>query len=748
MRCNMMISHDDDSFPQCEKSGRVPRTQYNTAPLCKESERLNEDNSVNPPATTVIGKLATCHPTHRKLCLWIAVISPCAAGQTAFTIPHLPPVVVRSTLHPQDLLHIPASISRLDSQRLHTGRPALDLSESLAAVPGMQAQHRHNAAQDLQISIRGFGARSTFGIRGIRMYVDGIPATMPDGQGQLSNIDLPSVESVEVLRGPYSALYGNSAGGVLRIDTAPGKGRPQLRFDGLTGRDGLQRYGVQASGATDAGMHDYRLSVNRTDADGYRDHSAMRKYVGNARLGFSVGDDSTLTLVANHVDIVADDPLGLTAADVHDRPRSTHPNAQRYNTRKTVKQTQLGLQLATDLNARHSLQIVTYGGQRSTVQFQAIPSAAQANPRHAGGVIDLKRVYSGADVRWTAQGDTLTWVSGIAYDHMRETRRGFENFIGKQLGVKGALRRDERNTLENLDPYAQLTLAWTPHWSLQTGLRYSTVRFQSLDHYMTASNVDDSGSAKYQAWLPVLALRYAASSDTSVHVTAGRGFETPTFNEISYRPDGTGGLNFALQPSTSRNLEIGVKTRALGGLLTGAMFHIDTRDEIVSAGTMGGRATFRNAGKSRRQGLELSWSRQVLEHLHVTASATWLDAVLRNPQDGEGRRIPSIARQNAYAGVTWSPPQGWQGGVQWRASGRIYANTANTAAATGYAVAGLFAGYKLALADWDVDAFVRVDNVFDRRYVGSVIVNEGNQRYHEPAAGRHWNLSLAARYRF
>jgi len=683
-----------------------------------------------------------------RLGLWIAIISPYAAGQTAPTIPQLPPVVVTSTLNPQTILHTPASISRLDSQTLHTGKPALDLSESLATVPGMQAQNRHNAAQDLQVSIRGFGARSTFGIRSIRIYIDGIPATMPDGQGQLSNIDLPSVESVEVLRGPYSALYGNAAGGVLRMDTAPGKGRTQWRVDGLTGNHGLRRYGMQVSGTTETVLHDYRLSLNRTDADGYRDHSAMRKKMGNARLGFLVGNDSTLTLVANHVNLAADDPLGLTAADFHAQPRSVHPNAQLYNTRKSVKQTQLGLNLVTDLSTRHSLQIMTYGGQRDTVQFQAIPPGPQANPRHAGGVIDLKRSYSGVDVRTTANYDNLTVVSGIVYDHMRETRRGFENFVGSQLGVKGALRRDERNTLENLDPYTQLTLTLTPQWSLDAGLRYSTVWFRSKDHYITANNIDDSGRAKYQHWLPVLALRYAASNETSLYATIGRGFETPTFNELSYRPDGLGGLNVALQPASSQHMEVGVKTHTLGGLFTGAVFHIDTKNEIITAGSTGGRTTFRNAGKSQRQGLELSWSRQFLEHLDVRTSATWLHAVLRNTQDGAGRRIPGIARHSAYAGVTWAPPQGWQAGIQWRAQSRIYANTANTATASAYGVAGFFAGYKTTVAHWDLDAFVRVENVFNHRYAGSVIVNESNQRYYEPAAGRHWSMSLTANYRF
>jgi len=669
------------------------------------------------------------------------------------TVTQLAPVVVQSTLAPQDILQTPASVSRLDAEDIRTGRPALDLSELLAAVPGMQAQNRHNAAQDLQVSIRGFGARSTFGIRGIRIYVDGIPATMPDGQGQLSNIDLASAASIEVLRGPYSALYGNSSGGVLSIETAPGEGPPTLQLDGLTGSDGLRRAGVQMSGAAASVLRDWRVSVNRSTADGWRDHSAMRKNIANARLGFALGDASTVTLSANAVDLHADDPLGLNAADFHARPRSVVANAVLYNTRKTVKQTQLGLKFDTRINARHTLQAMIYGGARKTVQYQAIPNMAQIPAGHAGGVIDLKRTYGGVDLRWIMQGEDLDVTAGLAWDAMRETRRGFENFLGlitapTRRGVQGRLRRDERNTLENIDPYLQASWALSERWTMDAGMRLSTVRFRSRDHYIVGNNGDDSGSARYQKWLPVVALRYAVSDATSVYATAGRGFETPTFNELSYRPDGLGGLNFSLRPSTSRNIEIGAKTRALGGLLSAALFRIDTRDEIVSATNTGGRATFRNAADSRRHGVELAWSGEVAQDLRASVSATWLDAVLRNPQGTDGRRIPGVARQSAYASLTWAPPQGWQAGVEWRALSKIEANTQNTAQAAGYAVTGVFAGYKAVWDAWELGSFVRVDNVFDRRYAGSVIVNEGNNRFYEPAATRHWSVAVTAGVRF
>ncbi|MGO3743655.1 TonB-dependent receptor family protein [Kerstersia sp.] len=670
----------------------------------------------------------------------------------------LPAIEVISTLGPRALIDAPASISQVDETGLFAGRPALKLSEGLASVPGIQVQDRNNSAQDLQISIRGFGARSTFGVRGVRIYVDGIPATMPDGQAQLSNIDLSSASLVEVLRGPYSALYGNSSGGVLMVETAKGSGPLRPAVSLTTGSNGLRRYGLQAGGATDAaaGLSHYTLSASRQTLDGWRDHSAMSKNQGNARLDFSLADDSKLTLLANYALIHADDPLGLSAAEMAANPRGVTANALAFNTRKNTRQSQIGLRYEKSLDADTQLQAMVYTGERHTVQYQAIPPAAQKPATHAGGIIDLQRNFSGLDLRATHTasllGQPLTITAGGAYDHMREDRRGYENFQGSaaaptDLGTRGALRRKERNTLRNMDAYLQAGWDVSERWLLEGGLRRSEVRFRSRDQYL--GNGDDSGKTSFSAWLPVFAARYALGSDSSLYASFGRGFETPTFNELSYRPDGTGGLNLALRPSSSRNYEIGAKTGSLGGLLTAALFRIDTRDEIVSAGSSGGRATFRNAGKTRRNGLELSWQAALIQDLQFTLSYTYLDADFRQAASGsQGKRIPGVARHNGYAGLQWMPEQGWQAGAEWRAMGNIQANTANSAQAPGYAVTALYTGYRLQAAAWDLDLLARVDNLFDKRYVGSVIVNESNSRYYEPAVGRNWTLMFNAGYRF
>ncbi len=696
-------------------------------------------------------------PMARPILHSLLGMAPAVAAMAAESQPpQTAPVVVSGTRIGLSPLETPASVDIVEGAAMRRGQPGINLSEGLAGVPGLQIQNRQNYAQDLQLSSRGFGARSTFGVRGVRLYVDGIPATMPDGQGQTSNIDIGSLDRVEVLRGPFSALYGNSSGGVLLAYTEDGAVPSAIGASAWAGSDHTWRYGAKASGAS--GGMDYVLDLSRMTTDGYRDHSAARKNLGNAKLGVQLDDASRLTIVANSVDLTAQDPLGLTYAQFQDAPRSADLAAQ-YDTRKTVRQTQGGLVYERHVDGANTLRLMLYYGQRDTTQFQAIPPAAQAAPTQAGGVIDLRRRYGGADLRWTSElGPTqrpLTLIGGFSYDTMRETRKGYQNYTGdgasRQLGVQGALRRDETNTVYNADPYLQASWRVAPRWTLDAGLRYSTVAFRSRDHYIAPGNGDDSGDARYRRALPVAAVRYQPDARTSLYASYGRGFETPTLNELSYRPGGLPGLNFGLAPALSDNAEAGLKTDLAGGQLTAAVFRVSTRDEIVSAGSTGGRATFRNAGRTRRDGVELGWSAGFAGHGRAQLAYTWLDARYRDDAGGAiraGHRIPGIARQSAYAALGWAPPQGWQAGIEGRYLSRLYADDANDAAAPGYVVAALSAGYVKRLGEWELSAYARVDNLFDRHYAGSVIVNESNGRYYEPAPGRSVGMGVGVTYRY
>ena len=659
-------------------------------------------------------------------------------------------------------LDTPAAVSVVNGDEMRQAAPRVNLSESLGAVPGLQVQNRQNYAQDLQLSIRGFGSRSTYGVRGLRIYVDGIPATMPDGQGQTSNIDIGSVDTIEVLRGPFSALYGNSSGGVINVTSQTGTQPPTVEASSYYGSFGTWHYGMKATGAVGDGSHagdvDYTVSTNRFTTHGYRDHSGARKNLANARLGVRINDVSKLTLLLNSVDIKANDAGGLTADEWRDNPRQS-PHGDQYNTRKNTRQTQAGLRYERQLSAQDDLSVMMYAGERETTQFQSIPRAPQLKPSHAGGVIDLTRHYQGIDTRLTHRGELLvpvTLTAGLDYENMSERRKGYENFVmvngAPQYGEQGALRRNERNLMWNVGPYLQTQWQLTDKLSLDAGVRYSSVWFDSNDYYITPGNGDDSGDASYHKWLPAGSLKYALTDAWNVYLSAGRGFETPTINELSYRSDNQSGLNFGLKPSTNDTVEIGSKTRIGNGLFTAALFQTNTDNEIVVDSSSGGRTSYKNAGKTRRQGMELGLDQQFGESWRLKAAWTWLDATYRtnvcDDASCNGNRIPGIARNMGYASFGYQPEQGWYAGSDIRYMSDIMANDENTAKAPSWTVVGLTTGYKWSYGRMDMDLFGRIDNLFDREYVGSVIVNESNGRYYEPAPGRNYGIGLNLAWRF
>lgn len=671
-------------------------------------------------------------------------------------------MVVTATPTAVSELDTPAAVSVVNGDDMRQAAPRINLSESLGAVPGLQVQNRQNYAQDLQLSIRGFGSRSTYGVRGLRLYVDGIPATMPDGQGQTSNIDIGSIDSLEVLRGPFSALYGNSSGGVINVNTQTGSQPPTIEASSYYGSVGTWHYGLKATGAvgdgTQAGDVDYTVSTNRFTTHGSRDHSGARKNLANAKLGVRINDVSKLTLLFNSVDIKANDPGGLTYDEWRNNPQQS-PRGDQYNTRKTVKQTQAGLRYERQLSQQDDLSVMMYAGERETTQYQSIPMAPQLKPSHSGGVIDLTRHYQGIDTRWTHRGELLvpvTFTTGLDYENMSERRKGYENYVlvngAPQYGEQGNLRRNERNLMWNLDPYLQTQWQLTDKLTFDAGIRYSSVWFDSNDYYVTPGNSDDSGDASYHKWLPAGSLKYAVTDAWNIYLSAGRGFETPTINELSYRSGNQSGLNFDLKPSTNETVEIGSKTRIGNGLFTAALFQTDTDNEIVVDSSSGGRTSYKNAGKTRRQGVELGLDQQFGDSWKLKAAWTWLDATYRtnvcDSSDCNGNRIPGIARNMGYASFGYQPEQGWYAGSDIRYMGDIMANDANTAKAPSWTVVGLTTGYKWSYGKMDMDLFGRVDNLFDRTYVGSVIVNESKGRYFEPAPGRNFGIGMNLTWRF
>ncbi|WP_165492965.1 TonB-dependent receptor [Acinetobacter sp. ANC 4910] len=680
----------------------------------------------------------------------------------------LPVIKVQAVRTESKLLQAPASIQKVQApeSQLNTN---VNVSELLQGVAGLQINNRENYAQDLQISMRGFGARSTFGVRGIRLYVDGIPATMPDGQGQSSNIDLDSLDNIEVLTGPFSSLYGNSSGGTILTETKEGQGKDSIQVGLNAGSHHKQQANIQLQGGSQqANQPAYVISSSYFDTDGFRDHSAARKVLNNAKLTWNLEDGSKINWVMNRVDINADDPQGLNREQWKANPKQVNDAKNIYDVRKEIEQTQTGLTWTKPLNDQNELYAMFYLGNRQVVQYQSIPSSAQKNPRHAGGVIDFDRDYYGADFRWTGKEllPNTTLVAGIALDRMVEDRKGYKNYNhADTFGVKGDLRRDENNTLWNLDPYVQASWQFLPTWHLDAGLRYSNVHYESDDHYIVAGNGDDSGSTDYQKLLPSVALGWEILPELYAYTSYGKGFETPTFTEMAYNTDPLkSGMNFTLKPASSDNYELGLKSQNPFGLFTFAVFQTDTENDIVTAGTRDGRATFRNADKTTRQGLELSWKQKIWKAFNIQSSLSYIDAEfdsntaeIANPNDStkpyakainKGNKIPGIAKNQAFTRIAWQPEQGFQAGLEARYMDKIYVDDINSDTAPSYTVVAANVGYLWVNQDWKVNTYARVDNLFDRNYIGSVIVNDGNGRFFEPADGRNFSVGMSVNKTF
>jgi iron complex outermembrane receptor protein len=656
-------------------------------------------------------------------------------------------VVVSATRAPRPNLEVPASVDRIHGDDVREGRQQVNLSETLIRVPGIVVQNRYNYAQDLQISSRGFGARATFGVRGIRILVDGIPATMPDGQGQAATIALGSVRSIEVLRGPFSALYGNASGGVIVAHSQDGPENPTLEASGFVGDYGTGRGALKFGGTW--GNLNGLVDASHFETDGWRRHSSATRDQLNAKLRVGLTEATTLTLVGNALrQPDAQDPGGMDRAAYESDPQGVRPQVQQFNARKTTFQEQAGLILGHRLGGGTRAEATLYYGERWIEQFLPIPPAAPG----AGGVINLDRHYGGGAVRVFHDADMLgrplRLSVGAEHERAEDRRKGFTNVNG----FSGAPRRDEDNRMFSNDQFVQAEWKAAERWMLHGGVRRSSVHFRNDDYFL--ANGDDSGDRTYRATTPAAGVVFLASPATSFYASAGRGFETPTFLELANRP-GIGGLNFGLDASRSRHLEAGVKSVFSGWRATAAVFDVDTSNEIVVEQNSAGRATFKNVGHTNRRGLELSAETAGAGPFEARVAYTALQAEYQDafstqilnggPQVlvPEGSRIPGVPTNVLFAELRYRGDP-FVAQAEFLSKSRVAVNDPNTQFADRFNLVNLMAGLVQQGGRWRVMEYLRVENATDRKYAGSVIVNEGNGRYFEPSPRRSILLGVQA----
>lgn len=689
-------------------------------------------------------------PTPLQAALWLAL-----AG-TAHAQTVLQEVVVTANRQEQQSFDSPAAIQAVGREVIEAAGPQVNLSESLNRVPGITVLNRQNYAQDLQLSIRGSGSRSPFGIRGSRLIVDGIPATMPDGQGQASTISLPSAARIEVLRGPLAQLYGNSSAGVVQVFTADGPAKPELRGSLDAGSNGLRRWGLQAAGQQ--GAVNYVLDLSDFRTDGWRQNSVAERRHLNARLRTQLGEQTRLTVVANVFDQpVSGDPLGLTRAQLAENPRQADTRSTEYQAGKDVSQRQLGLVLDQKLDDRSELMARVYAGQRDLDNRLSIPLMFQQAPTAAGGIVDLDRQYSGAGLRYSRRSPLgegqLTYSVGLDVERMSERRRGFIN----NFGARGELKRDEDDTVQSTGVYAQADWAINEQWSAVAGLRANRVRFEVEDFFVRPGNPDDSGQARFSATNPVIGFTRHLGPDSNLYVNVGRGFETPTFTELAYRTGGSG-PNLDLASARSTHVELGYKARLTAQQrLDVALFHIGTTNEIVVASSSGGRTIYANAGKTRRSGIEVAhsaqWTPEWQTHLAFsTLNARFADAFASSSgaQVAKGNRIPGTLDRQLFGELAWKPQAvpGLTGALEVVHLGRMVVDDLNSDRTDAATLFNLRLGWEQAFGNWRLKSYLRLDNLADKAYVGSVIANEGNRRFFEPAPGRQWGVGASLSYAF
>lgn len=682
------------------------------------------------------------------------------------------PVVITATRVEQNSFDLPMAIDVVDKKDIQDGQLQMTLSESLIRVPGITAQNRTNQSQDPQISSRGFGSRSSFGVRGVRVYVDGIPLTMPDGQGQPGIVDLSAIKSIEVMRGPFSALYGNSSGGVIQLFSEDAPKTPEIGSKIMFGSYDTRRQIMDAAGTV--GNVEYLLNVSNFETDGYRQHSSGDKQAATAKFKIKVNEDTTLTSLINWFDQKANDPGGLKKlASVGEPSAFSTPTGvasavlpDKANARVTRSHKQIGFNLEHNLNQNNAINLMAFAGKRDNNQVLATNTSGTSSRASV-----IARDFHGTDVRWDNKGTLAsmpyTLSFGLNYGKSSDAR------TDTNITPSVSLNRDEDNIVDNFDQYAQGKLAITNKLDIHAGLRHTKVKLTVKDKYVPGDNKGptpngiNSGSVEYEKTNPVIGAVFKINPSLNLYANYGRGFETPTFIEAAWDAVNLGKPNLTLKPSVSQNYEVGAKAFIADNTQVNlSVFKITTDNEIVLRDTNAfNRSIFANADKTKRSGAELSIDSKFANNISTYFSYSLLNAEFastfrstrtRSGSDiqettvvNAGNKIPGTYSNQIYAEVAWKyQPLGFSSALEGRYNSKVYVNDANDESAPSYKIANIRAGFEQNVGGWNFTEFVRVENIFDKDYIGSVRVNDGNSRFYEPAADRNYLLSVGATYKF
>jgi len=668
--------------------------------------------------------------------------SPAHAQSLRPQLTSLEEIVVTSRRLETTLDQVPAAVSVVSKDDIQLARQQLGLDESLSRVPGLFMQNRFNFAQDLRVSIRGFGARANFGIRGVKILVDGIPETLPDGQGSVDGIDLGATDQIEVIRGPSSSLYGNASGGVISLTTEAPSGEPFAEVNASAGRYGYQRVQMKAGGSGE--RVGYLLNASNTQYDGFRELSRFENRQLTGRFNIDLDRDRELLAVVNLTDQpVSDDPGGLTAAVAAENPRAAWPTHVTFRAGESLEQQRIGFVYTMPLGEGHSLSARNYYVWRdfeNSLAFQA------------GGIVDLDRFYAGGGLSYSYDGFWLDrpnrLVIGFDYDNQDDDRRRFNNMAGE----RGAMTFDQNESFKSLGLFLQNELSISEDLLLTMGLRLDEIEYEVTDRFL--SNGDDSGRRRLDGTSPMVGLTYIVSPSLSAYATFSTAFETPSTTEFA-NPSGGGGFNPSLGPQEAENFEIGIR-----GLLGNrhrydlALFSIDVDDELIpfTLPETPGRVYYQNAGRSSRNGLEFSLVSQPIDGLRTTLAYTYSDFEFDTFADlagvYDGNVIPGTAEHVLFGELSWWHPRGWFVSFDVLYVDDQFADNANTVVNDAYTLSNLRLGYEHRAGSLVVSPFIGINNLFDESYNANLRINDTNLRFFEPGPERNAYAGVTVNWRY
>jgi len=656
------------------------------------------------------------------------------AGDEVNNAERIEQITVVSSRVEQKLREVPAAVGVVLLDDIQAGRPQLGLDESLNRIPGVFSQNRYNFAQDLRLAIRGFGARANFGIRGLKIYVDDVPATTADGQSGVDDIDLGSLQRIEVTRGPSSALYGASSGGVLNLTSEGGGDTPYLQARVTVGEDALRKYQLKTAGQNK--RLNYMVSVTDLDYDGYRDNAEVESTLLNSKFRYDFADGGELSVVVNWVDSpTANDAGAITAAQVRADPTQAQPRNLSSNAGEALDQQKLGLVYRREIGDGHELMVRNYYLWRDFEAF--LPIGTHIPFVADDGVVEFERFFYGGGLQLTFNNELFGRPNqlsvGFDIDLQDDERQRFLN----NAGVKGDLTFDQTEEAEAYGVYLRNELSLSDAWSLIVGLRYDEVELSVDDGFL--ANADQSSDIDFDEFSPMVGLVWALHDNASLYANYATSFETPTFTELASPARNLdvslGGFNnVAAQEADS--YEVGFKASLFDNrlYLDLAAFSMDVEDEITNVENIGNRSFFENADTQRR-GVEVMAIADLSDNLRLTAAYTYanfeFDEFASNPAF-DGNDLPGLPDQQLFAELAYRHDSGFYLVGDLLYVDEIYVNNANSAADDDYAIANLRLGYEASFGDWRLAPFIGVNNLFDEEYNANVRINGFGGRLFEP----------------